>query len=570
MGITLDERYRLDAVLGEGGMGAVFRATHLAMDRKVAVKLLKPHLTSDATQQQRFAREARSTMKVESPHAVKVLDFGVTPALAGAPEFYMVLEYLDGRTVQQELEIDGAFTPARAVHIARQALHALGAAHRRGLVHRDIKPDNLLLMRVGADLDYTKVLDFGVAKVMDGQLASGLSALALTQQGMVFGTPEFMSPEQAVGSPLDGRSDLYALAATVVTMLTGAGMFEGITAFDWLVHHVRTPAPHLAALVPDLAAYPELDRLLQHCLAKSRDERPATAEALDAMFAALEPTLARAPGAAPVGARAAVHRAVSASSYVARLSPPSGDERPGPGAATVDPRDAGGEPRLSDPHAATLDPQAPREAGDAPDSSSALPAAHHRRRRRVIAAAALVAVAVVAVALIAGRSSSSGARTAAAAREAGGVVAASPLAAAPRAADDEAAHHDAGTAEPPGDAALARGAPIVVASTRRSPVPPPDRSHPVARPVTAVTHPSAPNPHLQAAEAAAAAGNRLRQLAEADLALRADPRSPRARYLLGDALVATGDLDRGCAYLRKLARNARAAARARTAGCPAD
>src|SRR5678810_698577 len=124
-------------------MGAVFRATHLAMERRVAVKLLKPHLTSDATQLQRFAREARSTLKVDSPHAVKVLDFGVTPQR----DYYMVLEYLDGRTVHRELEIDGPFAPARVTHIARQALQALGAAHTAGLIHRDIKPANLLLMR---------------------------------------------------------------------------------------------------------------------------------------------------------------------------------------------------------------------------------------------------------------------------------------------------------------------------------------------------------------------------------------------------------------------------------------
>ncbi|HEY0253155.1 MAG TPA: serine/threonine-protein kinase, partial [Kofleriaceae bacterium] len=147
VGIVLDDRYRLDAVLGEGGMGAVFRAHHLAMDRRVAVKLLKPHLTQDHTALERFAREARSTLKVESPHAVRVLDYGVTPQ----NDYYMVLEYLDGRTVQRELDIDGPFAPKRVLHIAKQALLALGAAHRLGIVHRDIKPDNLLLMRQGDD-----------------------------------------------------------------------------------------------------------------------------------------------------------------------------------------------------------------------------------------------------------------------------------------------------------------------------------------------------------------------------------------------------------------------------------
>ncbi|MBC7976634.1 MAG: serine/threonine protein kinase, partial [Myxococcales bacterium] len=258
VGVTLDGRYRLDALLGEGGMGAVFRANHLAMDRKVAVKLLKPHLTSDEQALQRFAREARATMKVESPHAVKVLDFGVTPLR----DYYMVLEYLDGRTVQRELEIDGAFAPARVAHIARQALHALGTAHDQGLIHRDVKPENLLLMRVGADADFTKILDFGVAKLLQGA-AGDPSQLALTAAGMVFGTPEFMSPEQACGQTVDGRSDLYSLAATMFVMLTGQTMFEGNTAIEWLTHHARTPAPRLAMVRPELAAYPELDDLLQ-------------------------------------------------------------------------------------------------------------------------------------------------------------------------------------------------------------------------------------------------------------------------------------------------------------------
>ncbi|HEY0989596.1 MAG TPA: serine/threonine-protein kinase, partial [Kofleriaceae bacterium] len=286
IGVTLDGRYRLDAVLGEGGMGSVFRATQLAMDRKVAVKLLKPHLTSDDAALQRFAREARATVKVDSPHAVKVLDFGVTPQR----DYYMVLEYLDGRTVHRELEIDGPFDPARVAHVARQALHALGAAHERGLIHRDVKPDNLLLMRAGNDADYTKILDFGVAKLMQGA-AGDPAQLALTAAGMVFGTPEFMSPEQACGQALDGRSDLYSLAATMFVMLTGTALFEGKTAIELLTHHARTPPPHLAMVRPELAAYPELDQLLQRCLAKHRQHRPANAAAMAALIEQLEPTL---------------------------------------------------------------------------------------------------------------------------------------------------------------------------------------------------------------------------------------------------------------------------------------
>jgi hypothetical protein len=314
VGIVLDGRYRLDALLGEGGMGAVYRATQLANDRKVAVKLLKPHLTTDESSAQRFLREARSTLKVESPHAVKVLDFGITPH----GDYYMALEYLDGRTVQRELDVDGPFAPARVVHIAKQALHALAAAHASGIVHRDIKPDNLLLMRAGDDADYTKVLDFGVAKLLDQ------SVTPLTAQGMVFGTPEFMSPEQACGLPLDPRSDLYSLAATMFAMLTGRGMYDAASQIEWLTAHARRPPPHLADGKPELAPLGELDRVLQQCLAKHKDHRPHDARAMIALLESVEPTLGARPSrpmAATVQVSAAALKATvfSASTYVAAL-----------------------------------------------------------------------------------------------------------------------------------------------------------------------------------------------------------------------------------------------------------
>ncbi|HUS27008.1 MAG TPA: serine/threonine-protein kinase, partial [Kofleriaceae bacterium] len=316
VGVVLDERYRLDALLGEGGMGAVYRAHHLQMDRRVAIKLLKPHLTSDDAQVQRFMREARATMKVDSEHAVKVLDFGITPQR----DYYMALEYLDGRTVQRELDVDGPFAPARVIHIAKQSLHALGAAHAAGLIHRDIKPDNILLMRVGNDLDYAKVLDFGVAKLLAGTARSDRSAMAITQAGMVFGTPEYMSPEQACGQELDGRSDLYSLAATMFAMLTGCGMYNAKTAIEWLTHHARTPPPHLADGSKELAAYPALDKVMQRCLAKRREERPQTAAEMIALLDSVAPMLGAAKSAASSSARGLAMRAAQ-SSYFEAIDP---------------------------------------------------------------------------------------------------------------------------------------------------------------------------------------------------------------------------------------------------------
>ena len=533
VGVVLDGRYRLDAVLGEGGMGSVFRAHHLAMDRKVAVKLLKPHLTQDATALERFMREARVTLKIDSPHAVKVLDFGITPH----GDYYMALEYLDGRTVQRELDVDGPFAPARVIHIARQALSALGAAHRGGLVHRDIKPDNILLMRVGDDPDYAKLLDFGVAKLMEGATASDRSRMALTQAGMVFGTPEFMSPEQACGHALDGRSDLYSLAATMFAMLTGCALFEAASPIEFLTHHVRTPPPHLEVLVPELGQFPELDALMQRCLAKRREQRPQSAEELEQLLAQLAIYVERGGGTVAPARRAdtpqrGTHQA--SSSYIQALPQDLVD----PGATLPD------RPSSVDRRAAVSGP-APVE-----EDESDLPPLRRGRRGLVLALGAAVTLGVVVTALgLAASHRASGSQ----------VATAPPTDAPPRVVDAGVSLDDAAPSPDapalPDDAGVLHGdGGTAVPNPRHPPRPP--------RPNTEALE------HLRAAEEALQVNNRLRQLVEADLALQADPRSVRAKYLLADALIKGGDLDRGCAHLRALGRYALAVARASVANCP--
>ncbi|TMQ13869.1 MAG: hypothetical protein E6J91_17140 [Deltaproteobacteria bacterium] len=563
IGVTLDGRYRLDAVLGEGGMGSVFRATQLALERKVAVKLLKPHLTSDRAALERFGREARATFRVESPHAVKILDYGITPL----GDYYMVLEYLDGRTVQRELEIDGPFAPARVAHIARQALHALGVAHAQGLIHRDVKPDNLLLMRVGADADYTKILDFGVAKLMQGT-AGDPARLALTADGMVFGTPEFMSPEQACGQPLDGRSDVYSLAATMFVMLTGVMLFEGRSAIEWLTHHARTPAPRLAMARPELAAYPELDDLLQRCLAKEPDERPATAPDMARELAELAPTLQRGPALPRTPSKPTV---VHASSYFRALDPASAATPIGPAPTAASLVDAVG-PAVS--HAGPAIPAglavpAGPSVGPRVRSTETTGIRAVSRRRRGpplwLGGIALASLTGGAIGLALHRG---GARDAERPEPALLRAVAAPAdagAPAPSPAPDAAAAVAAADAgAPPDDVA-------------RAPVGPQRPAHGVTPVIVRPPRPAAPlrdpetEEHLRAAEEAYRDHLApLRQLAEADAVLRADPRSVRARFLLADALLRSGDFDRGCKYLAEIKRLTVARARARAAGCPDD
>ena len=504
VGIVLDGRYRLDALLGEGGMGAVYRAHHLAMDRRVAVKLLKPHLTHDHTALERFAREARSTQKVDSPHAVKVLDYGVAPH----DDYYMVLEYLDGRTVQRELDVDGPFAPARVLHIAKHALLALGAAHRIGLVHRDIKPDNLLLMRAGDDPDFTKVLDFGVAKLMEGAAKSSRSQLSLTQAGMVFGTPEFMSPEQACGQTLDARSDLYSLAATMFAMLTGCGMYQAGSAIEWLTAHARTPPPHLVDGNPGLASYGELDALVQRCLAKRPEGRPSDA---DAMIREIEAVEARLAGGAPAARPPKLVATFSPSTFIPALPPELAAD-------------------------STLVPALP--AMPTPSTGEVPVAAGHRGLWLVIGS--LVIVGMIAVAIVVATAGKT--KRTAVAR--------------PDAAVSDAPH----VVLAPVDAAPPLDAAPIQADAREVSHPPPVHN----------PKPSELDTYLANAQAAQKAGKRMTQVTQAHAAYLLDPHNVKAILLLADGLLAEGDLEHGCKYLREAGRNPVALQRMRSASCPSD
>src|SRR6266705_2089685 len=216
IGQVFDGKYRLDETLGGGGMGTVYRATHLLIDRPVALKVLSQRFVGDQTAQQRFRREARAAGRMQHPNAVTVTDFGATDD----GYLYIVMELLEGRTLRDLLAHEGPLDPARAVSIMLQVCAAVGAAHDAGLIHRDLKPANIFIEQRPNLPAVVKVLDFGVAKLAVEEHDDDYQTL--TQVGSIIGTPRYMSPEQCSGAmPLTPASDVYSLGIILYEMLTG-------------------------------------------------------------------------------------------------------------------------------------------------------------------------------------------------------------------------------------------------------------------------------------------------------------------------------------------------------------
>ena len=274
----IDDRYRLTSLVGRGGMGSVFLAEHVTIRRPVALKLLSPSLASIPELARRFEREAAAIGRIDHPNCVTVSDFG---RLEGG-SLYLVMEYLDGRSLSDAIEAEGRIAARRALHIARHVLRGLGHAHQAGIVHRDVKPDNVILIQQDGVPDFAKVLDFGIAHFMDGARGgpgdSDESDDRLTQAGIAFGTPQYMSPEQAVGDPVDPRADLYATTVMLFEMIAGRTPFVADEKLELLGMHATRPPPRLSETRPDLLITAELDRLIEVGLAKRPSDRFATAE----------------------------------------------------------------------------------------------------------------------------------------------------------------------------------------------------------------------------------------------------------------------------------------------------
>ncbi len=353
LGSVIADRYHIVKKLGEGGMGAVYLGEHVKMGRQSAIKVMSASMASDPDAIARFNREAANAARINHPNVCAIYDFGETPDGI----IYLAMEFIEGESLGDVLDREGALGPQRAVAILQQTADALQAAHDLGIVHRDLKPDNIMLARGRGGAELVKVVDFGIAKAMSGQ-----EGQQVTKTGLVVGTPEYMSPEQLSGDVLDGRSDIYSLGLVFFRMLTGTFAFEADSAQEVMIKRLTDEPLPLARARPDLGVPEALQRVMDRALARMPGDRYDSAGRFAADAAAAVRPIAAAPGRAPVADDDVT--AVMADDATVKLAPT--------------------QVRRSEPSAAPPTPTTPRPV------PSPTPAAKRRVPVAAIAAAVLV------------------------------------------------------------------------------------------------------------------------------------------------------------------------------------
>lgn len=271
VGQTLAGKYRVEERISEGGMGTVYRATHILMEKAVAIKVLHPSLAADDKIVARFTREAKAASRISNPHALNVTDFGESENGI----VFLVMEYLRGKTLKEVIRGEGPMPLERVVEVTRQICGALDAAHAEGVVHRDLKSDNIMLEEVAGGNDWAKVLDFGIAKILETEGPDP----ELTAPNLIIGTPQYMSPEQcSQASGIDARSDIYSLGIILYEMLVGHVPFTGESATAIMLKHLQEPPPSVLDERKDLP--PAVGQVVARALSKLPEERQESAGAL--------------------------------------------------------------------------------------------------------------------------------------------------------------------------------------------------------------------------------------------------------------------------------------------------
>jgi serine/threonine protein kinase len=278
IGREIAGRFRILSLLGEGGMGAVYRGEQMSLRRAVAIKVLRPEMSANQALLARFSREAEAVAKLDHPNSVKVYDFGQD----ADGSLFIAMELIDGKSLREVLQTAGPLPPARAFNIAIQVSASLVDAHANHIVHRDLKPDNVMLVDKGRQKDVVRVLDFGIAKLRDDSRAT---QQAMTQAGDMLGTPQYMAPEQIKGEAIDGRTDIYALGCLLYEMVTARLPFEAPSIMAMLSKHLIEMPPPPSQRRPDLGLSPAIDRVVMVALQKDPNARPANMEQYAEMLA---------------------------------------------------------------------------------------------------------------------------------------------------------------------------------------------------------------------------------------------------------------------------------------------